>query len=81
MVDDRKPGSGNGPVVLTTCSIVHQMCTHYVPLVKTRRFHLGGRPDSDTYHKSLTAQDFEMIDWEGLRKTLRRYIPGASLFL
>jgi hypothetical protein len=81
MVDDPKAGSGVGPVVLTTCSISEAMCTHYVPLVKTRRFHVGGRPSSDSYRKMLKPQDFEMIDWEGLRKTLRQYIPGAKLIL
>jgi hypothetical protein len=81
MVDKPKAGTGVGPVVLTTCSVSEAMCTYYVPLVKTRRFHVGGRPDGDAYRKSLKAQDFELIDWEGLRKSLRKYFPGATLIL
>jgi hypothetical protein len=80
-IKDRKGGYGVGPIVVSTCSVRQEMCTHYVPLFKTQRFHLGGRPDSETYRKSLKSRDFESIDWEGVRKSLRTYVPGASHFL
>lgn len=80
-IKDRKGAYGVGPIVISTCSVRQEMCTHYVPLYKTPRFHLGGRPDSDTYRKSLKSRDFESIDWEGMRKSMRTYVPGAKYFL
>lgn len=40
------------PVVITTCSIDDGMCTHYLPLKKTKPFHLG-HPEMNEYVKGL----------------------------
>lgn len=48
---------GSPVVVITTCSIQDEMCTHYVPLFKGHKFHMG-RPVQKDYIDSLPPERF-----------------------
>lgn len=69
---------GSGPIVISSCSISQGMCTHYVPLIKSKQFHLG-RPNSTTFFESHPAEPW--FDWEGMKSSIRKYVPGGSLLL
>jgi hypothetical protein len=59
-----------GPVVvITTCSVTDQMCTHYVPLQQNQKFLLG-QPAMEQYLEGLPPA--EWFDWE---KIQRRFNP------
>jgi hypothetical protein len=66
----------NPPVVISTCSSKEQMCTHYAPLVKSKKFLLG-RPDSVAWIKSL-PKETSMIDWKGVKRMFHRIVPFAK---
>jgi hypothetical protein len=65
--------SENPPVVVTTCSVKEQMCTHYAPLVKSKKFLLG-RPDAAAWKASL-PDDVGVIDWKGVKRMFGRMAP------
>jgi hypothetical protein len=62
----KQKGQSN-PVVISTCSKEEQMCTHYAPLVKGKKFLLG-RPDTETFNEVLGEE--ELLDWYGMKLTL-----------
>jgi hypothetical protein len=66
----------NPPVIITTCSEKEQMCTHYAPLVKSKKFLLG-RPDSTAWIASL-PKDTSVIDWKGVKRMAHRIVPFAK---
>jgi hypothetical protein len=66
----------NPPVIISTCSAKEQMCTHYAPLVKSKKFLLG-RLDSDAWIASLPA-DTSVIDWKGVKRMAHRIVPFAK---
>jgi hypothetical protein len=66
----------NPPVIITTCSAKEQMCTHYAPLVKSKKFLLG-RPDSVAWIESL-PKDTSVIDWKGVKRMANRIVPFAK---
>mmetsp|Transcript_4557 Transcript_4557/g.7894 ORF Transcript_4557/g.7894 Transcript_4557/m.7894 type:complete len:81 (-) Transcript_4557:54-296(-) len=69
---------GNVPVVITTCSIRQQMCTHYAPLVQGDKFLLGQLPSAD-YLASLPPE--KLIDWAESKKNLKRFVPPLRYIL
>jgi len=66
------------PVVLTTCNKEQEMCTHYVPLVKTEIFLLG-LPTSAEHNAALGKEHF--LDWEGFKEGGRRVLPFFKDFI
>jgi hypothetical protein len=50
--------------VLSTCSIIDQMCTHYTPLGSDAEAFLLGQPSSEEYQKSLPPDTF--VDWKAI---------------
>lgn len=74
-----KTGPGNPAVVMTTCSIKEQMCTHYAPLLKSKKFFLG-LPDSEAYLASLPKEQIISVDWRGFRRMFTRVLPFLKYF-
>mmetsp|Transcript_12683 Transcript_12683/g.29454 ORF Transcript_12683/g.29454 Transcript_12683/m.29454 type:complete len:175 (-) Transcript_12683:57-581(-) len=78
---EEKGEQGNVPVVVTTCNVVEQMCTHYAPLVQGKNFLLG-KLEADEYFASLPVRQW--VNWDGVYKDfvslLRplRFLWGAS---
>jgi hypothetical protein len=68
--------SENPPVIVTTCSAKEQMCTHYAPLVKSKKFLLG-RPDSFEWLASL-PKETSNLDWVGINRMFHRIVPFAK---
>lgn len=65
--------NGSKPVVVTTCSIKQQMCTHYVPLAKGDKF-LMGKLDTEAYAKSV-AKEEKGLDFQSILKGLKKLNP------
>jgi len=61
---------GGPSIVVTTCSIKQQMCTHYAPLVKGDEFLLG-RPNSKEYKRQMKEEGISISKlFKGLQKLL-----------
>lgn len=66
-------------VVITTCNIDQQRCTHYVPLSKGRDFLLG-RPTTEDHIMALGPEPSMMqVLYHGptLNQALKRMIPNT----
>lgn len=56
-------------VVISTCNVQEQICTHYAPLQKNKHFLLG-EPNTEDY---LQAEpDTGVINWPGVWRSLRK---------
>jgi len=69
---------GYSPVVISNCSVKQEMCTHYVPLVKSEDF-LMGRPGTDALLASMPTEHF--LDWEGFKQGGRKVFPFAKDYI
>ena len=72
-----KGEEGNPPVVISQCSEVDQICTHYIPLVKGIDFHFG-LPVSEQ-HKIGKGEDFNLF--EAIKDGLRVLVPSSKAYL
>lgn len=63
-------------VVISTCSVKAQMCTHYAPLFHGKKFLLK-QENSAKYAEGIPKSD-SVVDWAGTIRTLKS-IPGMSL--
>lgn len=72
-----KGEEGNPPVVISQCSEVDQICTHYIPLVKGIDFHFG-LPVSEQ-HKIGRGEDFNLF--EATLDGLRVLVPSSKKFI
>jgi hypothetical protein len=65
-------------VVVSTCSVKQSTCTHYVPLKQGKPFLLG-QVDFETHLVQVGPQP-ALIDWDGVRKGLRRLRGYLDVF-
>lgn len=74
----KKVAKGNPVVIVSTCSMKENMCTHYVPLVKAKKFLLG-EPDMDTYLATLAPEPW--VNWDGIVASLKKVArPFTNMF-
>ena len=64
-------------IVISTCSVPDQMCTHYAPLSKVKPFLLGKKGTKE-YAETLAPE--KLIDFTIVGATLRRIVPFYGYF-
>ncbi|GAX28628.1 hypothetical protein FisN_1Hh581 [Fistulifera solaris] len=70
-------GEGTPAVVITTCSVDDQMCTHYAPFSMGETFLLG-EPDCKQYAKALGKSD--LFDFSQTVVFLKKVFPFVTYF-
>lgn len=68
---------GNTPVVVSRCSKVEKLCTHYIPLVKGVEFHAGLPSTVD--HQEVTTQTFNLF--VAMKNGLRVVFPFLKPYI
>mmetsp|Transcript_36047 Transcript_36047/g.52833 ORF Transcript_36047/g.52833 Transcript_36047/m.52833 type:complete len:285 (+) Transcript_36047:116-970(+) len=71
---------GNSPVMLTTCSIKQQMCTHYAPLTKGTKYMLK-QDDTETYARKVLEQkaaNNDGVSMANILKGLKKLSPFSK---
>eukprot|EP00527_Entomoneis_sp_CCMP2396_P002091 CAMPEP_0198143468 /NCGR_PEP_ID=MMETSP1443-20131203/7762_1 /TAXON_ID=186043 /ORGANISM="Entomoneis sp., Strain CCMP2396" /LENGTH=259 /DNA_ID=CAMNT_0043806707 /DNA_START=113 /DNA_END=892 /DNA_ORIENTATION=- len=63
---------GSPVTIISTCSTIDNVCTHYAPLVQGEKFLLG-HPESDKYLEGLEPE--ETINFTGIFESAQKYIP------
>ena len=70
----------NLPVVISQCSEREKICTHYIPLVKGKKFHVG-LPSTEEYQEAIKAEEkpFDLV--KTLKNGLRVVFPFLKPYL
>lgn len=66
----------NGPVtILSTCSTMDNVCTHYAPLEKGKEFLLGN-PDTDAFLEQMGPE--ETLSFGAIFRSAKKFIPPLA---